>query len=407
MWQRGMRRRLSEHAARSAQHSALPLLCLIAAADACGYAMVLPILPLLADRLALPTLAIGLLFAAYSGLQLLAAPVLGALGDRYGIRPVLLLCLAGSIVGFALLFDARAAWLLFLSRLVDGATAGNVSLLYGAVLRTLPERRHAGAFAALAAATSGGILVGLVGAALLVRAGFDALVLTVVLGATAVFALTAWRFPRLAPAPAPDRFPTTSVFRSLTRSFAGKRGERGVRRALAATLLAAAVQAAFLTTLPLLLERLLRLDAAAITRVLVALFAVAAAFQLGVFAALTERLAARWVAAVAFALTAVGGAVFAAPGAFALAGGAALVMGGCALLGPALTTLLGQASSALPGGATMGVNQAAVSLGQIIGPIAGYAALAASPVAPRLLILVLALGGVALLAGAKEYVHVC
>ena len=120
--------------------------------------MILPVLPTLAARLGV-------------------APLLGLLGNRHGIKRVLLAYQAGSTVGFALLWglgDVPAAPLLLLSRVVDGATAGNIALLYCAVLMADPPARWRGSFTALSAANGAGIGAGLVAASPAVGAGFDA-----------------------------------------------------------------------------------------------------------------------------------------------------------------------------------------------------------------------------------------
>lgn len=75
-------------------------------------------------------LLIGLLAACYPFAQFFGAPYLGALSDRIGRKPVLLLSLAGTLVGyvfFALAIKWGAVWLLFLSRTLDGFTGGNTS----------------------------------------------------------------------------------------------------------------------------------------------------------------------------------------------------------------------------------------------------------------------------------------
>ncbi len=121
--------------------------------------MILPVLPTLAARLRV-------------------ALLLGLLEDRHGIKRVLLACQAGSTAGFALLWglgDVPAAPLLLLSRVVDGATASNIALLYGAVLVADPPAPWRGSFTALSAANGAGISAGLVAASLAVGAGFDAL----------------------------------------------------------------------------------------------------------------------------------------------------------------------------------------------------------------------------------------
>lgn len=374
------------------------MLCLLAFGDAFGYALILPVLPPLAERLGLAPLAIGLVFASYSACQLLAAPALGHLGDRLGPRPVLLACQAGTAAGFALLFGVASPWVLLASRIVDGATAGNVALLYGTVLKALPEARWLGGFGALATATSAGILAGLVGAALVVEAGFDLLVAVVVACSLLILLITALAFPRL-PATR-DRAGAAPNVPAGPAPFRAFLGGRGPRTALAAVIVATTLQGAFLSTLPLLLPRLLAFREAQTGRFLVLLFLVAGLCQVAVLPALGRRLSPVAGAAAAFAAAIVGGGVFALPRPAAVVGGAIVLMASCALLGPTLTTVLSRFSTARREGALMGVNQTAVSLGQLLGPLAGYALLALGTTVPsRLLLPALGALGAGLLLG--------
>jgi DHA1 family tetracycline resistance protein-like MFS transporter len=389
----------SPAATARAARTTLAVLALIAGADAFGYAMILPILPLIAERLGLPIVAIGVVFACYSLCQVIAAPVIGTLGDRYGVKRLVLLCQCGTIVGFALLFHLAAPWLLFVSRIVDGTTAGNVSLLYGTVIKALPPERHRGGFATLATATSVGIFFGLISAAFVVRFGFDTLVAVVVAASFVILLVTARWYPHTPVRR--DREGYVSL-RTIPRILTG----RVLAFALAAVLAFTTLQAAFLTTLPVLLERLRSLDAAGITRFLVVLFLVAALFQLGILTLMNRWLPTRAVALAAFVLVIGGSLVYASAWQGALTVGAGLVMGGCALLGPALSAVLGQFTATLHAGTVMGLNQAAASLGQLLGPFIGYIALAlGSTVAPRIILAILAAVGIGLLLAAKEDRH--
>jgi MFS transporter, DHA1 family, tetracycline resistance protein len=73
-------------------------------------------------------IAVTFLTVLYAASQFLAAPFLGKLSDRYGRRPVLLFCLFGSAIGYFIFGIGGALWILFLSRIIDGFTGGNVSI---------------------------------------------------------------------------------------------------------------------------------------------------------------------------------------------------------------------------------------------------------------------------------------
>ncbi|MCA1815561.1 MAG: MFS transporter, partial [Acidobacteria bacterium] len=97
--------------------------------DLVGFGIVIPVLPYYVEGTkfnASPRM-VGLLFASYSVMQLVFTPVLGRLSDRYGRRPVLFVSLLGTSAGFMIMGFATALWMLFLGRIIDGITGGNIS----------------------------------------------------------------------------------------------------------------------------------------------------------------------------------------------------------------------------------------------------------------------------------------
>src|SRR5260221_12121462 len=92
-----------------------------------GFGIIIPLLPFYAETFGASGLAIGLLFAVFSLCQLIAAPALGDLSDRYGRRPVLVFSLAGTVVSFVMLAVAHSLVMLFAARVVDGLSGGNIS----------------------------------------------------------------------------------------------------------------------------------------------------------------------------------------------------------------------------------------------------------------------------------------
>ena len=59
-----------------------------------------------------------------------AAPIFGALSDRYGRKKILIISLLGSVIGYVLFGIGGSLWVLFLGRIIDGLTAGNISTLF-------------------------------------------------------------------------------------------------------------------------------------------------------------------------------------------------------------------------------------------------------------------------------------
>jgi len=113
--------------------------------DLVGFGIVIPVLPLYAERFGASPLVIGLLLGIYSAMQCLFAPILGRLSDRVGRRPVLLLSVIGTSAGFLLMGLANSLWLLFAARVIDGVTGGNISTAQAYIADvTPPEQRSRG-----------------------------------------------------------------------------------------------------------------------------------------------------------------------------------------------------------------------------------------------------------------------
>ena len=118
---------------------------LIVMVDVLGLTIILPLLPFYAERLGASPTVVGLLVSTYAACQLVAGPVLGQMSDRVGRRPLLLVSQMGTFIGFLMLAWAGSAgllWMVFLSRVVDGLTAGNLSLAQAYISDvTVPEER--------------------------------------------------------------------------------------------------------------------------------------------------------------------------------------------------------------------------------------------------------------------------
>ena len=103
---------------------------------------------------------VGLLVSTYAFCQLIAGPMLGRMSDRTGRRPLLLVSQVGTFIGFLILAYANALWLVFLARVIDGLTAGNLSLAQAYISDVTKPEDRAKSFALIGIAFGMGFLLG-------------------------------------------------------------------------------------------------------------------------------------------------------------------------------------------------------------------------------------------------------
>ena len=163
------------------RNNRLLIIFLVVFVDLLGFSLILPLLPYYAEQYGANAILIGLLTASYAAAQLIGAPILGRLSDQYGRRPVLLVSIAGTVLGFVLLAVAEplGQWigttllggslvainlailsLLFVSRIIDGLTGGNISVAQAYIADiTTPENRNQ-ALGMIGAAFGLGFIIG-------------------------------------------------------------------------------------------------------------------------------------------------------------------------------------------------------------------------------------------------------
>jgi multidrug resistance protein len=96
--------------------------------DILGIGIIIPTLPFYVESFGVSTLVVTALFGVFALLSFFSAPVLGALSDTYGRRPVLLISIASTALGWILFASAHSVWLLFIGRIIDGLAAGNIGV---------------------------------------------------------------------------------------------------------------------------------------------------------------------------------------------------------------------------------------------------------------------------------------
>ncbi|HEV2571173.1 MAG TPA: MFS transporter [Beijerinckiaceae bacterium] len=128
-----------------------------------GFTIINPVVPLLVGSYVPESqlaLTVGVIVSVYAACAFLAAPLLGAFSDRYGRRPVLLLSLFGSAIGYVIFGIGGALWVLFAGRIIDGLTAGNLSAIYASVADVTAPAERGRVYGLLGAAGGVGFMFG-------------------------------------------------------------------------------------------------------------------------------------------------------------------------------------------------------------------------------------------------------
>jgi DHA1 family tetracycline resistance protein-like MFS transporter len=214
--------------------------------DLLGFSLILPLLPYYAEKYGATQLVTGLLVASYAAMQLIGAPILGRLSDRFGRRPILLASVFGTFLGFLLLgfadplgmalartFNPQAANLfvliiLFISRMVDGLTGGNLSVAQAYISDVTDAQSRSKGLGMIGAAFGLGFIIGPATGGLLSQWGYAVpAFLASVLSFSNLALIYFWLPESLTPekrAAMPERRPAVTMdalLKALQRPFSG------------------------------------------------------------------------------------------------------------------------------------------------------------------------------------------
>ena len=118
---------------KSPNKKVLWIIIFVVTLNSIGMSVVLPLLPFLVGKY-LPAhqvvFGMSALLSVFAACTFFAAPVFGALSDRYGRKKILIISLLGSVAGYVLFGIGGALWVLFAGRIIDGLTAGNITTLF-------------------------------------------------------------------------------------------------------------------------------------------------------------------------------------------------------------------------------------------------------------------------------------
>jgi DHA1 family tetracycline resistance protein-like MFS transporter len=142
-----------------------------------GFSIITPVVPFLVQPyISNPkdqAIVVTLLTSVYAACVFFAAPGLGALSDRYGRRPLLLVCLLGSAIGYLVFGIGGALWVLFAGRIIEGITGGSISTIFAYFADITPREQRTKYFGWISAIAGVGAAIGPTVGGLLARFGYS------------------------------------------------------------------------------------------------------------------------------------------------------------------------------------------------------------------------------------------
>jgi DHA1 family tetracycline resistance protein-like MFS transporter len=142
-----------------------------------GFSIIAPVVPFLVQPYTSnpgeQAIVVTLLTSVYAVCVFFAAPGLGALSDRYGRRPILLVCLLGSVIGYLVFGIGGALWVLFAGRIIDGITGGTISTIFAYFADIIPTEQRTKYFGWVSAVVGVGTVIGPTLGGLLAKFGYS------------------------------------------------------------------------------------------------------------------------------------------------------------------------------------------------------------------------------------------
>jgi DHA1 family tetracycline resistance protein-like MFS transporter len=334
-----------------------------------GFGIIIPLLPFYAETFGASPVVIGLLFAIFSLCQLVAAPVLGDLSDRYGRRPVLIFSLLGTVVSFVMLAVAHSIVMLFAARIVDGLSGGNISTARAYVADVTEPKDRARAYGLIGAAFGLGFILGPALSAVLAGISYTAPIWAAA-ALTLVATLMAWLW-------LPETVHRAQAGTGNPFSYLPALLQRPpVRRVLAVDFVYWTAFATFQTTFALFAARRFGFDATRTGYFLAAFGLLGAVIQGGLIRPIAGRMGDKPIFMMGLAFGAVG-LVGAALAHSVVLFAAALVplAFGIGFGHPTMSSLVSRVARGDEQGRVQGAASAVESLGRTIGPVWGNASL--------------------------------
>ena len=361
---------MSRHGDRAATKRPLPpgffTIWTTVALDLVGFGIVAPLQGLYVERLGASPTTVGFLFASFSLAQFVFAPVWGRISDRIGRKPVIIVSLFGTAIGSFLTGASNVLWLVFLGRIIDGASGGSVSVAQAAVTDVASDEDRPHLLGLLSAAFGVGFVLG------------PAIGGLAALGGPRVPFFVAGSIALVNAVAAIKRLPETSTAAQRAADAHAPRVREGRRRQLLrlATIgfIATSAFSIFEATFALFAEHRFSLGSAGVATVFVGIGLGLVAVQGGAIRPVTNAIGAVGALRAGLMLNVAGLLMLAASKHWVvLVPALVLLVAGQGLAAPSLTASVAQVSDPSRRGQALGFQQGVGAIARVVGPAMGGA----------------------------------
>jgi len=362
---------LENSAAPTPARSPLGLIFLTLFIDMLGFGIVIPVLPVYAEGTIKASPAqLAWIVGIYSLLQLVCAPLFGKLSDRIGRKPVLVVSILGTAVGFVVLGAATTVWMLILGRIIDGASGGNISTAMACIADVTTKENRSRNMGLVGAAFGLGFMLGPAIGGVLSKHFNLATPFYFAAGLALLNALLVWL--RL-----PETLTAESRARAKERATVGEvfhGGRAGMITAILASQLAAVTGFSIMTALfALYCEKRFGYDTAQVGYILAYVGLLGVLFQGGLLRRLLKKPIEKELAVIGAVVLAL--SMAALPFTHTLGVLLVVCFGislGNSFVTPTLNGLASRSTDAHCQGRLLGLMQSAGSLGRFLGPMVGF-----------------------------------
>lgn len=354
----------------SGQTAPIGIIFLVVVIDLIGFGIVLPLLPLYAKHYGASPAVIGMLAISYSVTQLIFSPIWGALSDRHGRRPILLLSLVGAVIFYALFGWAPSLLWLFVARLGAGVFAANISTAMAYIADMTSRDNRAKGMGLIGAAFGIGFIIGPAVGGFLSQfsynlPGYGAALLSFIALALAFFKLPESLLSR-------TRSATANVLQSFWQPIQTALQQKDFVRPMLMYFLVTFAFANMQVTFPLFTQEVFALDVQHVGYLFALSGIMSILLQGGLIGRLSKRFGEGMLAIIGAAMYVIGLlAIPFAKSVYLLVVIMGLVGLATGLTLPTLTSLLSLSADEENQGSVLGVSRSVGTLARILGPLWG------------------------------------